>query len=155
MYTQIKKAGFKQFLAVLAVLSGCEFILSYIRFLLSGYYLLVDIVTVVLLLIVGYIVFIKYTSVFEYGTDGEILYAQRKIGHRIKRIEIEVKRIKKISQNKYEADLPKKSPNMCCSVFSKKDVYYLAYREDKTKKGLIFEPDENLLKALKNGGKHD
>lgn len=155
MYTQIKKAGFKQFLAVLAVLAGGEFILSYIRFLLSSYYLLVDIITVVLLLIVGYIVFIKYTSVFEYGTDGEILYAQRKIGHRVKRIEIEVKRIKKITQNKYEADLPKKSPNMCCSVFSKKDVYYLAYREDKMKKGLIFEPDENLLKALKNGGKHD
>ena len=155
MYTQIKKAGFKQFLAVLGVIAAGEFVLSYIRFLFNGYFLLIDIITVILLLIVGYIVFVKYTSVFEYGTDGEILYAERRIGHRVKRIEIEVKRIKKLTQNKNEANLPKKSPNMCCSVFSKKDVYYLAYREDKTKKGLIFEPDENLLNALKNGGKHD
>lgn len=158
MYTQIRKAGFRHFLYVIGAAAIAELVISYIRYLFPLHKLFTDILMIAVFMIIGYTVFTHYTSVFEYKTDGEKLYISRKIGSRTKTFQIDVKRIKKITQNKSEANLPKKSPNMCCSVFSKKNVYYVVYRENKQNYGLIFEPDEEFLSTLKrlgNGGKND
>lgn len=150
MYTETNKAGVKTFFGVLAVTVILATVLSYVKFIMPNA-ILADALIIAVFVFVGYITLTKASAVFEYSTDGSKLWVKRRIGNWERTLEIEIKKIKKITQDKHSANLPKKPVNMCASIISKDRVYYLVYTENKVKKALIFEPTQKLLEEMKRG----
>lgn len=148
MYTEINKAGTKHFLLLLLATAVTGTFLSYLKFIFSSK-LVIDIVTIAVFLVIGYFVFMRYCAVFEYSTDGKVLSIVRRIGRNTRIIEIEVKKIKKLTQDKEKANPPKKITNMCVSILSKKNAYYAVYFENNVKKAILFEPSDELIKNIK------
>lgn len=148
MYTEINKAGVKHFLLLLLSTAVIGTVLSYLKFVFSSK-LFIDIITIAVFLVIGYFVFMRYCAVFEYSTDGKVLSIVRKIGRNTKVTEIEVKKIKKFTQDKAKAQPPKNPTNMCVSILSKKNAYYVVYFENNVKKAILFEPSEELIKHIK------
>jgi len=150
MYTETNKAGVKSFFFILIAVITAMLVLSCVKSAFENV-LLVDAVTILIFCIIGYYTLVRYSSVFEYSTDGEVLIIIRKIGHRVTTVNIDVKKIKKLSRNKADISSVKKPLNMCASIISKQRAYYLLYTEDKVKKAIIFEPTDALVEKLKRG----
>lgn len=151
MYTQTNKAGIKHFLLTLISVAVVGIILSYVKFIMPNK-LAADVIIIAVFFLMGYPVFLKYCAVFEYSTDGETLTLLKKTGHRTTRISVDIKKIKKFTNDKRAAALPKQVTDMCVCIISKKRVYYAVYYEDKVKKAVKFEPSEEFIRKMRKKG---
>ncbi len=151
MYTQINKAGVKHYLLLLLLTAVTGTLLSYLKVVFSSR-MVVEVITIAVFFTIGYFVFMRYCAVFEYATDANVLRLTRRIGRNVRTVEIEVRKIKKLTQDKAMAQPPKKSVNMCVSLLSKKNVYYAVYFENNVKKAVLFEPSKEFIQHMKGKG---
>lgn len=146
MICEEKKASFKHFLLVLSEALIIGLIGSAVRYFLPNLKLAGDLITIVLFCILAYLTLIHYTAVFEYKLDGYTLFVTRRIGARVKPLQIKTGSIVSLGrQNGIKAD---KTQNMCVSIFSKKHAVRVLYREGTATQALWIEPGSAFLEEL-------
>ena len=96
--SETKKAGLKQFVFVLiwAIIIGT--VISYIRFILPVYKVAADIATIAGYAVLGFFTLTRYSAVYTYYADKNILRINRTIGKRNKEAEFSMKEIKTVSK---------------------------------------------------------
>ncbi len=146
MYKQEHKAGMREYLVsvvgVILLWILCD-VLDY----LIPIPLVEDILFIGIAGVLVYLVYTHYCAVFSYELGDKKLIITRKIGKREIVEEISYKKINVIYTNKPEIKLPKNITMLTVSVFNKKNYCYVLY--NKKAKCLVFEPDGELLRLLK------
>ncbi len=145
MYKQEKKAGAPQYCASLAAALILWILCDALGVMIKNRFAS-DVVFILIACVFVYFVYAHYCAVFGFELTKKKLIAVRKIGHREYREEVPISKIDCIDT------VRKKEPH--CSyigfyvnILPGKKRYYVYY-ENKSK-CLIFEPDEQLLKLLK------
>lgn len=148
--SEVRTGGRKEFVysvlwAVFLLFAG-----KYIIFILPEYKVLGGIATLLMFCVLGFFVMTRYAAVFTYSLKGYSLRINRKIGKRNKEIEIKASEINSVSRKKPD-NMPRHSDvyKMRASVFSGKRLCYVSYTKNDTDGVLVFEPSEEMMKALK------
>ena len=110
-----------------------------------SYAIIVDILSLILICVLGYQILIHYCAVFTYTYNEKRLRLNRTIGKKNKEIEISVSNIKSISDKKPDT---KEIFNFNTSIFKNKKSRYLVYKENKKIKAALIEADEEMINYL-------
>lgn len=147
MYKQERKAGFLHFtLSIAAAFIWwivCDIIGLWVRSSLAS-----DIIFLAGACVIVYYVYTHYCAVFSFELTKKKLIAVRKVGHREYKEEIPLSKINALYEKKPPEGL--KGANVktfTVSAISQKRRCYVIY--DSNRKCIVFEPDEKLLKMLK------
>lgn len=144
---QVKKSGIKQFfIAILLIFANMTFF-GYVKFLFSSYSVIADILCLISMCILGFFILIRYGAVYTYTADIEKLKINRTIGKRNKEIEIPVKGIISVSNQKPKTEFIK---NFSRFLLTNKHTCYVTYEKDRLTSAVIIEADDELLSYLKN-----
>lgn len=106
-------------------------------------------VTVIMCCVLGFFVMTRYCAIYTYSLKNDRLRVSRKIGHRVKSVDIPVSSVKSISRQKNGART-NKIYNMRKTVFSQKDIYYVHYGKNGAENMLVFEPSAAMVDKLKS-----
>lgn len=146
MYKQEKKAGAHQY--VLCIFAGIVLwiVCDIIGIILDNAFF-ADVIFLLSACVFVYCVYVHYCAVFVYEIDKNAFIVTRKIGRREVTEKIKLSKIDSLCFKKGVISQQTEFKNFCVGVISRKKRCYLLY--DKNKKCIVFEPDENLLKLLK------
>ena len=145
---QIKRAGTKEFFLALLIIFIILLVTEYIKFILPSYKIIGEILRLAIIFYYGFLILHHYSAVFTYECSGKKLKIQRKIGRRrIKETEFSVQSILKISDKKPDI---LKIENYNPKILKHKNTKYITYKQDKTKKAVLIEADNELISFLKN-----
>ena len=116
----------------------------------SVYKVISGIGTLLMLCIYAFLVLTRYSAVFTYSLEGNVLRVNRKIGHRNKEVEIRTSRIADISNID-----PKLRPihRMKKYILRNKRDCYVTYKNGGRTECLLFCPSDELLKKLRKSVK--
>ena len=146
MYKQEKKAGAAQYFlslaAALILWVICDMFGTAIKNQFAS-----DIAFVLSACVTVYFVYTHYCAVFGFELTEKKLIAVRKIGHREYREEIPLSKINSIETGKRKEKCGKKIFRFYVNVLPGKNRCYIHY--ENRSKCLVFEPDEQLLKLIK------
>ncbi len=99
--------------------------------------------------ILGFFVMTRYCAIYTYSLKNDRLRVSRKIGHRVKSVDMAISSVKSISRQKSGGKV-KKIYNMRKTVISSKDVYYLTYEKNNETNMLVFEPSAAMADKIKS-----
>ena len=146
MYKQEKKAGAMQYCISLAAALILWILCDVLGIIIKNQFIS-DIAFILSACVLVYFVYAHYCAVFIYELTKKKLVASRKIGHREYKEEIPLSKIDSIDTSKNKNCRCGNVMSFCVNVLSGKNKCYIYY-ENKSK-CLVFEPDAQLLKLLK------
>lgn len=142
-----KKAGIKEFFIALAVIALIGMFGSYISYVLPSYKVIGHITGILLMVIYGYCVLIRYCAVYTYYIGEDYIRITRQIGGRTSEMKYSFGNIYRASEKKPDGV---KIKNYTRFVLKKKNVVYIISKVDKNT-AVIIEDDKNksILASLK------
>lgn len=145
MYRQENKSGFIQYLSCIFIGIFIWILCDIIGLLIHNIFI-ADVMFVIFACILVYFTYAHYCALFSYELSQKKLIISRKIGHREIKEEIKLSDIYKICTKKSDIPLPKNTKSFTVKIFNKSNYCFVFYKKDCC---IIFEPDNKLLKLLK------
>ena len=143
-----KKEFLYSFVWVLLLLLAGRFAI----FALPSYKMIGAAATLVMFCVLGFFVLTRYSAVYTYSLKNNHFRANRKIGHRNKEVEFSVSGVKSVTRKR-----PRSSPraqNMRTTVFSRKNLWYIVFKKNKTEQMLVCTISDKLANKIKSSVKH-
>lgn len=145
-------AGLKEFFvsivwaAILFVMGGST------SYALPVFKIISGIITFLLFCVFAFFVLTRYSAVFTYSLNDNVLRINRQIGHRNKEVEIRAGRIKNISSSD-----PRIKPTyrMRKYILRNKRDCYITFENGGRTECLLFCPSDEMLKKIKKVSKKD
>lgn len=145
---ETRTGGTKEFVFSVLWAAVMLFIGNSITALFASYKIIGVICTIILFCILGFFVLTRYSAIYTYTLKNDRLRVVRKIGHRVKTVDISISSVKNITRVR-PADKVKHTRSMRKTVFSQKCVCYLVYEQSGEKNLLIFEPSNAMMSKIK------
>lgn len=147
---EIHSAGLKEFFIAVIWAAALFTLGSMSSYAVSVYKVISGIGTLLLLCVYAFFVLTRYSAVFTYSLEGQVLRVNRKIGHRNKEVEIRASQIVNISHLD-----PKLRPTyrMKKYILRNKRDCYVTYKKGGRTECLLFCPSDELLKKLRKTAK--
>lgn len=153
MYKQENKAGFKDFLKVLAMAVAAVIISELFSMIVAavtggaGAALAGQILLIVMCVIIVFFVYNHYASVYNYKITKKHIVIEKKTGRRVTEYEIPLVEINKMYIRKNPPKLEGKKLRLCSSIFGYKKTTVITCGEENNV--IIFEPDDKFVKKIK------
>ena len=143
MYSETHTSGMKQFFIAVGAAAVFLAISLVIQFFTKSTPLIGDIVSVILFVVLGYIVYTHYTAVFEYRVDGHKLIITRKIGHREVSLTLKSGQINSITRSRPSGV---RVSGKCVAVMFPKNPLYIVCSDS----AVLIDGSEELYENIKN-----
>ena len=150
MYKQENKAGFKEFLIVIlmAVISVIlTSIAGWFIGALTGFPWAGDILLIAMCVIMVFLVYNHYASVYTYRITQKHIVIEKKAGRKITEYDIPIVEINKMYIRKKLPKLKGKKLRLCSSMFGyKKTTVIICGQDDQI---VVFEPNDKFIAKIK------
>ena len=143
---ETQSAGIKEFIIALLWAGVLFFLGGSVSYAIPVYKVIGGVGTLLLFCAFAFFVLTRYSAVFTYSLEKNVLRVNRKIGHRNKEVEIRAEEIVSISDKN-----PKLRPTyrMKKRVLRSRYDCYIVYVHNGTEACLLFNPSNEMIKRIK------
>lgn len=142
---QIKKAGAREFFLALLIIFLIMTVCGYIKFITPSYTVIIDILTVLLFVVYGFLVLSHYAAEFTYTLSEKAIKINRTVGKRNREIEIPFSSVVSITTTRPDTKYIK---NFSPYITGGKKKIYITYDTNRLKEAVIITADNEITEFL-------
>ena len=146
---EVKTGGKKEFFISVIWVVLLLFIGDIIVSLLPDYKIIGIIITILMLCSLGFFVLTRYSAVYTYSVKNGRMRVNRKIGHRNKEIDFRLSDVVSITRHRPNGAV-KNVSNMHTKLISRRNIWYIAYKQGKTERLLVCEISKDMAGKIHN-----
>ena len=147
---EVKTGGGREFVFSVAWVIVLLFIGDIIVSALPDYKIIGIIITILMLCVLGFFVLTRYAAVYTYTLKDGRMTAVRKIGYRVKETAFSTSDVVSVTRKRPAAAV-KNVYNMRATVFSKRNLWYIVYKKNKTDNLLICGISKKMADEIRVG----
>ena len=146
---EVKTGGGREFVFSVVWAVILLFIGDIIVSALPDYKIIGIIITIIMLCVLGFFVLTRYSAVYTYTVKNGRVKVVRKIGYRNKEIDFSVSDVVSVTGERPAAAV-KNVYHMHTTVFSKRNIWYIVYKQRKTERLLVCGISKKMADEIRN-----